>query len=318
MKFHFLILLQLVIVKSSLSQISTTKVTEPPKQVTTPYDSVLNYMGKDVYAYIGQDLYLKGVNIDLQKYGYDGFSLDYTKDQYDKANVYKCCVNSNSLYEGIVGKYFKVTNIFKHPKTELLPSLYGKYYYLQLVEKQSGDTVYFEYDSEYEHTFPFLVVGYYTKLQKVFIGLDFVFKDELLKDELDITTAMPITTTTGEKWKCIELTIEEKHYNLSLIVENTKGEKVFISVESLIGKYSSGNGFPLKEANNYAKKFGADNWKTILQGKVRIGMTAEMCRISWGEPKDINQTITGKTKSEQWVYSENYLYFTNGVLTTIQ
>ena len=48
-------------------------------------------------------------------------------------------------------------------------------------------------------------------------------------------------------------------------------------------------------------------------------MTAEQARMSWGKPKEINKTITGNVKHEQWVYgSGSYLYFDNGILRSIQ
>lgn len=61
---------------------------------------------------------------------------------------------------------------------------------------------------------------------------------------------------------------------------------------------------------------------------VRVGMTAlEVEKLpDWGPPNDINRTTTALGVREQWVYrtdEENeyervYLYFSNGVLTTIQ
>ncbi|MNK45804.1 hypothetical protein D3C87_645750 [compost metagenome] len=54
--------------------------------------------------------------------------------------------------------------------------------------------------------------------------------------------------------------------------------------------------------------------------KPEIGMTHdEAINSTWGKPKDINTTTTADMVSEQWVYSGNrYLYFDNGILTTIQ
>lgn len=50
-----------------------------------------------------------------------------------------------------------------------------------------------------------------------------------------------------------------------------------------------------------------------------IGMNKEqVLHSSWGKPQNVNRTITSNTISEQWVYSSNYLYFTNGRLTGIQ
>lgn len=56
----------------------------------------------------------------------------------------------------------------------------------------------------------------------------------------------------------------------------------------------------------------------ILAGKVCIGMTSTMCREAWGYPSDINRTTGSWGVHEQWVYGYRYLYFENGILTTIQ
>ena len=53
---------------------------------------------------------------------------------------------------------------------------------------------------------------------------------------------------------------------------------------------------------------------------VKIGMTQEqVLESSWGEPEDINRTTYTFGVHEQWCYQGyNYLYFEDGVLTTIQ
>lgn len=59
----------------------------------------------------------------------------------------------------------------------------------------------------------------------------------------------------------------------------------------------------------------------IKMKNVEVGMTQEevINQTDWGKPTDINTTITGSTKSEQWVYPDyKYLYFDNGILTSIQ
>jgi hypothetical protein len=67
------------------------------------------------------------------------------------------------------------------------------------------------------------------------------------------------------------------------------------------------------------KKFGKKNAERILQRKVWIGMTKDMALESWGEPEDVNRTITSRRTHEQWVYCcGSYLYFENGIVTTIQ
>jgi hypothetical protein len=52
---------------------------------------------------------------------------------------------------------------------------------------------------------------------------------------------------------------------------------------------------------------------------VRVGMTPEdVIASSWGKPERVNRTTNAYGVREQWVYGNNYLYFKDGVLTTIQ
>ena len=331
MKTTLITLLTVLTVTMTFGQITTTKVAPKTDQSeNTPYDSTENFLGKNVYKYLGQEFYLNGKAESLRKYGYDGFCLDYSKDIRALSNTYKPIMPENesyikydlgggkTQYDIIVGKYFKVLEIFKHPKAAESEYLYAKKFYLKLQEKISGDILYYEYDSEFQFSFPFIVNGFFEKQKQMVVGKEFVFADNLVESSTDIETGKVITTKTGQKWKCIDFTIEEKYYNLSLIIQNSLGEKTDISHESVFGKWSKGTAYTAKESDNYRKKFGSENFDKILQGKTKIGMTKEMCRLSWGEPKSINETITSGKKSEQWVYSENYLYFDNGILTAIQ
>lgn len=57
------------------------------------------------------------------------------------------------------------------------------------------------------------------------------------------------------------------------------------------------------------------------KGGVQLGMTKKQVveQTSWGKPNKINTTTNQNGSREQWVYGDgNYLYFTNGVLTSIQ
>lgn len=57
----------------------------------------------------------------------------------------------------------------------------------------------------------------------------------------------------------------------------------------------------------------------IYNEKVKIGMSPEHVRESWGKPNEINRTITQNKTREQWVYGNgNYLYFEDSTLVTIQ
>jgi len=56
------------------------------------------------------------------------------------------------------------------------------------------------------------------------------------------------------------------------------------------------------------------------KGGVKLGMSQKRVLASnWGEPRDVNRTTGRFGVHEQWVYGDGrYLYFKNGVLTTIQ
>ncbi|EPE9899418.1 hypothetical protein ACSN7Q_000534 [Flavobacterium psychrophilum] len=304
-----------ITVAFSFGQISTTKIEPKIEQIdNSPYDSIENFLGKDVNKYIGQEFYLKGVAESSRKYGYSNFYTDYNKGKH-----YKCCDSYNSKYDELNGKYFRVIEIIKHPKASENAYLYEKKFYIKLEEKISKDIVYFEYNSQFQHEFPFVVVGFFEKQKKMSIGKVFIFADRTFgTTTTDINTGKTISTKTGQKWKCTNLTIEEKYYTVSLIVQNSIGENVWIDYDGVYGKYRKGMVYTNEEADNYIKKFGTITFNEILQGKVNIGMTKEMCRLSFGMPKSINETLTAEKKSEQWVYKDKYLYFDNGILTTIQ
>lgn len=87
----------------------------------------------------------------------------------------------------------------------------------------------------------------------------------------------------------------------------------------------------LSELNTYfyfSDPFNGKKWTkqaidAIKAQKVFIGMGKDQVILSWGQPDDVNKTITGKNTYEQWVYNKgnykySYLYFENGKLTTIQ
>ena len=56
------------------------------------------------------------------------------------------------------------------------------------------------------------------------------------------------------------------------------------------------------------------------RGEVSIGMsTSDVLDHGWCKPNSINRTTNAYGTTEQWVYGDrNYLYFTNGQLTSIQ
>jgi hypothetical protein len=276
--------LSIFITVLSYGQITTTKVTTiVDLDSSKPYDSLSNFLGENAHKYIGQELYLIGRPVSLRKYGYSGF--DTTK------------------YDGLAENYFEVLDVIYDD--------YNKKYTLKLQEKSTENILNFNYDSKFKHSFPFIVVGFYEKLKKDYIGKKYVFAKNYLTS-LDLNTGKPIVFQLGDIWECIDLTIDENLYQLSFVLTDKMGQKLLYNYEYFVPEkfYYF---YTAEEAKKYSKKFGVKIWETILEGNVKIGMTKEMCKLSWGKPKDINTTISSGMKSEQWVYDDNYLYFTNGV-----
>ncbi|WP_305825797.1 hypothetical protein [Massilia brevitalea] len=68
------------------------------------------------------------------------------------------------------------------------------------------------------------------------------------------------------------------------------------------------------------KRAKAATRESKRRGGVALGMTPSQVRASnWGSPQRINRTTGSFGVHEQWVYSGgNFLYFENGVLTSVQ
>jgi hypothetical protein len=163
-------------------------------------------------------------------------------------------------------------------------------------------------------------MGYFEKSKEIYKNMKFVSRgrnwvDKKL-DMYSVNNGNKIDYSAGTIWNCVDFTIDGEYYNLSLLLEDSNGEQITFSENNVLkGNYFM---FTKHDADNYKLKFGEKIWNNILSGKVAIGYTKEMCELSWGEPKKINETITAGGKSEQWVYKDNYLYFNNGKLTSMQ
>lgn len=63
----------------------------------------------------------------------------------------------------------------------------------------------------------------------------------------------------------------------------------------------------------YVKKYGAVIGEKIAKGLIWIGMTEQMLIDSWGQPEEVNSTVTRYGRRKQYVYgSGQYVYVENG------
>ena len=56
----------------------------------------------------------------------------------------------------------------------------------------------------------------------------------------------------------------------------------------------------------------------IVKKSISIGMSKEQVILSIGKPEKINTTSFANSTNEQWVYGDDYIYFENGILTSVQ
>tara|TARA_B100001173_G_scaffold303695_2_gene306773 strand:- start:13 stop:936 length:924 start_codon:yes stop_codon:yes gene_type:complete len=300
-----LILLLLFIPLVSYSQIPVVKVADEKEIKTIEYDSLKNFLGENYSNYIGQDLFLRPKNEKLRKYGYENFKLDPEGSSYSDSNIYKKNKKAESNYEELQSKVFTVLDVMKDP------SRFSKYAYLKLKFKDNEDVVFFRYSKEYSHSFPFTVMGYFEKSKDIFVGNEVLIRDFKNKSAMkitDISNGEVLNIGTDKYYKCLDVTLDGKSFNLVLLLETETKQKftfklsnIFLNIPRILLK---------DEAESYKAKFGNSYWESILNEEVMVGFTEEMTLLSWGKPKKINRSSSG----DQWVYSSQYLYFENGIM----
>lgn len=304
-----LLLLMLCFLLFSNNQYAQVKIGAKKEKIERDikYDSLSNYLGDNIYAYIGQELYVKPKNSDLKKFGYEGF---YTKPDNNKQYIYelKDKYSISTPYEKLAGKTFRCISIEKKefkigmtpPKTYGLKGLSENYYFLELANEK--DTVYYEY-SKYEHNFPFVVLGYLKKIEEKYSKDKYIL---IAKNVSDFITGENLSFQPSTLWHFKEVLLEDKYYNITLLFSNDKNET--IGIEDYRVKYAF---IEENQANRLKQKYGFSMFTAAINGKIKVGMNEELVKLAWGEPIRINNSSYG----QQWVYNNQYVYIKNGKVT---
>lgn len=272
-----------------------------------PYDSTANYLGDNVAQYTGQELWLKSLPLNQRELGYSNFILNYKKsaDLNEEKNIYKCCDGYNSKYEDLTNKHFFVEQVFKNAQKNKNTGEKEERIFLKLREIASGDIVYYYYEGLSEYSFPFVVMGYLQKQKNSLVGDQFVFASEILDYAMDLKTDKGIKPILGQNWKCIDITVDNKNSELSMIVENQKKQQIAVPLSAYTNKQLPRKVYTAKEGADMNKRFGVYNYHRVLQRKIASNMTKEMCKMSWGEPIDIVKS----SNTEKWVYPQDNITF---------
>jgi len=301
-----------------------------------PYDSLSNIDSYNYAQHIGQTLFLKKNNFDEKRGGYSGFHTTYSfRLGFSVQNIYKPVENekygtSSSDYNALKEKYFFVADIILSPnKDDFYTKDKG---FLKLVEKESGDIVYYAFDSGSRFS-NFLTVGYFEKLKQNCVGKKYVHTGELrgfreddrLRKISDNNELFDVAK--GTIFECLDVSLRDSEYQeIIAVLENEKYGRVFIGAD-LIDKIEAVSTvlkpqeFMEMQAQRellLAKKYGKSNASKIMNMDIVVGWNKEMCRESWGSPLEINRTSGSFGVHEQWVYTSSYLYFEGDILTAIQ
>lgn len=57
---------------------------------------------------------------------------------------------------------------------------------------------------------------------------------------------------------------------------------------------------------------------SISKQQISLGMTKEQVTLAIGSPDNVNTTTTVNGTRDQWVYGYDYIYFEDGILTSVQ
>lgn len=126
-----------------------------------------DFPGKRVQLLKDKQLKVKPLDQALQRFGYSDFYTDEAmKKSYAVINFTK------SKHDSLVGKTFKVKDI-----TPLGKDSFDQEEYRLKLEQDNGSVLYFRYNTEYEHTFVFTVLGGYGTNADFYCGQITVSKD---------------------------------------------------------------------------------------------------------------------------------------------
>lgn len=123
----------------------------------------------------------------------------------------------------------------------------------------------------------------------------------------------------GEPKLVLERFIEKSEYDrIYALDRNIRSAQAKIAAEKKELENKQRNERANERRKELISKYGEEIGIKVYNGEIFIGMTKQMCLDAKGSPQRINTTTSVYGKREQWVYYGEYLYFENGILTTIQ
>lgn len=125
--------------------------------------------------------------------------------------------------------------------------------------------------------------------------------------------------TVGRKF--VKVTVEDvvpgsEEYPISVVFNDSiRTAMAMFSFDISENKRGFASMFSFSDPHNLYPAISDENWAAIQEGKVKIDMTRDECRLSLGAPKDVDYGRSYSSAYEQWTYSNGaYLIFEDGLL----
>lgn len=355
MKKLFILFIYFFCVYNSQAQITALKIEKPAEEprVITPYDSLTNITRSNLPSLVGQQVQIlpyipfgesdlatgptlynskpsnygdnnkKVINPDTRFTIYDSRFGSFTNQVFDIVGVDSIFDNSYYKYRRVEFYLIVQNGQYISPHYLKIGSANDIYDANKNLEKRGG----FSANASSE----FIILGYFDKLRKNAIGKKYVLNNkrnlslggspilykvsdgsayESLPEDL-ILTIKDVTLIDSNKYKGLAYIYSS--YNLPDSFSN-----LYLSNFEDYNSYLASQKKQADWEKDMIRKYGRTNGQLIIEGRVKLGFTKQMCREAWGEPESINKSTGSWGTHEQWVYGlGSYLYFENGKLTAI-
>ena len=314
---------------------------EPPKPQIVQYDSLLNFNSAlDISTYIGQKVYC------VKPY-YTSIANDHSKypEEYDLRGKYltiiskRLLMGEDSTIYNLYGKYYYATGglndafvILGH--FEKMKELYeGKdFIFVNEEEKNwyNGNPFNGIFDRKTHNRRYDIKKGSKWHCDGVGVSLDDKYS-AARQSTLCSRVVLYLSNAKHDSVYCYVLSSEMesnikygegkklKYVLNKFMTPQAYAKQQKTNAEAVEAKKEANEKAATERRQRLVNAYGEKNANMILRGEVAIGFTKSMCREAWGSPVSINTTETARVVHEQWVYGGGrYLYFDNGILTTIQ
>jgi|GEM_PF-2846740 len=307
-----------------------------PVKKIPPYDSSFNYSSTDYFSLIGQTIYFLPASTKYKTSYLQDYSTNFTTEvptkfqnppspylaPYTEVSIYKPVYfdekpNYRTSLKEVQGRYFKITGFTED----------GKYIKLKDVNNSNDSLLYQMHELLWDPIIDYVIVGYFIREREAYLNHHFYLNDAYVfgAPSIDVVSGETILLSdTNERWKCYDVTFLETtcyYYPiLALLLTNSHGARITLKLSYMKPIYSSSckskefmhlweftdekdvrRKGRLFEAS-MIKRFGPKYGELIIQHKVDIGMTDEMCDYAWDKPNEIHYITKAGHKIEKWIY----------------